>query len=273
MVTLGIDPRSNPTMEQIKAAWKEKCRVHHPDVGGDREKFDEVTHAYRMLTDAKYSHEFMLDEIKRERHASRGNLDVQMDFPISFAEGFFGTLRRVSVARTSLDKKGRTEETTFTEVFNLTVPPGSTEMHREVLKGKGIRQGECAGNLIVRFNTRPHEVFKVNGVNLVGPLQVPLVTALRGGKMDVATMVGIKTVTIPPGTKHGDEIIIPRCGVPPLGEQIMLVNLVYPEKEELKGEDWKDFGINWDLDEGPKPSDQAITVYINGRAFTARPGR
>jgi len=40
------------SMEQVKIAYKRAVKVHHPDVkGGDAEKFDLATRAYRILSD------------------------------------------------------------------------------------------------------------------------------------------------------------------------------------------------------------------------------
>lgn len=47
---LGFDiDKKRPTRDEIKLAYRRHCAVHHPDRGGDREKFDQVNKAYRML--------------------------------------------------------------------------------------------------------------------------------------------------------------------------------------------------------------------------------
>jgi molecular chaperone DnaJ len=48
--TLGLRPDAAP--EDIKRAYRAKAREHHPDAGGDAERFKEVTHAYEVLSDA-----------------------------------------------------------------------------------------------------------------------------------------------------------------------------------------------------------------------------
>jgi molecular chaperone DnaJ len=47
--TLGLRPDAAP--EDIKRAYRTKAREHHPDAGGDAERFKEVTHAYEVLSD------------------------------------------------------------------------------------------------------------------------------------------------------------------------------------------------------------------------------
>ncbi|GAA5990810.1 hypothetical protein JCM10908_000027 [Rhodotorula pacifica] len=46
--TLGIEPGS--TEVQVRTAFKALARQHHPDKGGDAEKFKEIRHAYGVLT-------------------------------------------------------------------------------------------------------------------------------------------------------------------------------------------------------------------------------
>ena len=47
--TLGLRP--DAATEDVKRAYRSKAREHHPDAGGDAEKFKEVTRAYEVLSD------------------------------------------------------------------------------------------------------------------------------------------------------------------------------------------------------------------------------
>ena len=46
-----LDLRPDAPAEEIKRAYRRKAREHHPDAGGDAERFKEVTHAYEVLSD------------------------------------------------------------------------------------------------------------------------------------------------------------------------------------------------------------------------------
>ena len=50
--TLGL--RTGASQEELKAAWTSACIRHHPDKGGDAQKFIQVTEAYRALLDGPY---------------------------------------------------------------------------------------------------------------------------------------------------------------------------------------------------------------------------
>jgi len=47
--TLGASKASSP--EQLKKAYRKACLKHHPDKGGDKDKFQEVSRAYEVLSD------------------------------------------------------------------------------------------------------------------------------------------------------------------------------------------------------------------------------
>ena len=45
---LGVHP--NATQEEIKKSYRALAMAHHPDVGGDEEKFKQITEAYEILS-------------------------------------------------------------------------------------------------------------------------------------------------------------------------------------------------------------------------------
>jgi DnaJ-class molecular chaperone len=47
--TLGVD--QNATPDEIKRAYRKLASQHHPDKGGDKNKFQEIEQAYRTLSD------------------------------------------------------------------------------------------------------------------------------------------------------------------------------------------------------------------------------
>lgn len=46
--TLNVS--KDATLEEIKSAYKKQAKKHHPDAGGDKEKFSEVSSAYALLS-------------------------------------------------------------------------------------------------------------------------------------------------------------------------------------------------------------------------------
>lgn len=60
---LGVKPKATSTT--IKAAYRKLCHEHHPDKGGDPERFREITLAYRVLS----------DEGRRQKYDRTGTID------------------------------------------------------------------------------------------------------------------------------------------------------------------------------------------------------
>lgn len=46
---LGVSP--DASADEIKRAYRQRAREHHPDAGGDEERFKQITHAYQVLSD------------------------------------------------------------------------------------------------------------------------------------------------------------------------------------------------------------------------------
>ena len=61
---LGVS--ENATKEEIKDAYKKLSKVHHPDAGGDEERFKRIASAYAILNDdekrAKYDQLGIIDD-------------------------------------------------------------------------------------------------------------------------------------------------------------------------------------------------------------------
>lgn len=80
---LGIS--SDASEDEIKRAYRRMARTHHPDAGGDEERFKAVTHAYQVLSDPE----------KRRRYDRFGDDDTPKgrsagQDPFGFGAGFGG---------------------------------------------------------------------------------------------------------------------------------------------------------------------------------------
>ena len=78
-------------------------------------------------------------------------------------------------------------------------------------------QGENGGDLYVVVHIRPHAYFKRDGQNII--LDVPLTVseAALGCKVDVPTLEGTVTITVPAGTSSGQRLRIRGMGLPAAG--------------------------------------------------------
>src|SRR5688572_11320512 len=102
---LDFLPPYAPTPEEVKKRWRDLCKKHHPDVGGSREDFDRIMHAYNMLTDVSYRHRWTEDQIRTKNQNQRGDLNIVLSLVVPFEEGFFGTKRRVNYSVKRFDEQ------------------------------------------------------------------------------------------------------------------------------------------------------------------------
>lgn len=262
---LGLSPHQNYTTTEIKKAWRKKCLEHHPDKGGDAEKFHGVTHSYKMLTDASYRHG---EDIRAK--GPKGGLDINLTVPIKFEDSFFGrevivTYNIVELGEDSNPLTGKEFEIVTSKIK---VPTGQFAYSHKI-QGKGLKKGDSQGDAYINFQAMPNAKFKMdrNGSDTVSIEAIPLDMMLRGGEIDVITMWGIRAARIPPGSREGDSIYIKNCGIREVGRHRIQLKPVYPTKEELKNNsNWKGLGINWTEEEEEPLSQQDKefeTIFIN----------
>lgn len=262
---LGFKEHERPTVPELKKRWKDLCRKHHPDAGGDQKEFLRVTHAYNMLTDPEYQHKHFAEEVRRK--ASSGNLlndlDIVITMPIRFEDGFFG--RRIGLSYSSFELTEDLQavgDTAEVHTVSVDVPSGTLQNYQQFFEGRGHRRGESRGDFTVTFVTRPHPVFRVEGWDIVSQAPVPLETLLKGGKIDVQTMYGLQVVKVPPGTKPNGRLHIKNHGVNRVGVHYVEVIPVFPTKEDLKnGEAWRDLKIDWGEDEKDSEADEFLKLF------------
>ena len=58
---LGVSRQASD--KDLKNAFKNKAREHHPDKGGDPEKFKQINEAYQNLSDPQKRQLFILQEM------------------------------------------------------------------------------------------------------------------------------------------------------------------------------------------------------------------
>ena len=238
---LGLDPNKNYTATEIKKVYKKLALKYHPDKNPDdacaEDFFKKIKEAYETVTNPAF-----VNQIRKKIT----ELNVIVNFTISFDDGFFGKNFPIHLNANTLYYKENNFKFDI-EFFEFGLPPGSSGTVEHLFSGKGFRKGDDLGDLLIRINILPHRQFHLEGKNVISRVPVPLTLLIKGGNIDVATMYGVKELLIPPGTKPESALNIPDCGVSESHFHIAILELIFPSKEDLKSEEWKDFGINWDL--------------------------
>ena len=119
--------------------------------------------------------------------------------------------------------------------------------------GRGVR-GAPNGDLLLNVQVQPHEFFKRSGDDIHIELPVTFIEAAQGAKVNVPTIEGKVTMTIPPGTRSGRELRLKGRGVPRTsgegrGDQYVQVRIVVPKNlSEKQLALLEEFDETWDED-------------------------
>lgn len=120
--------------------------------------------------------------------------------------------------------------------ITVTIPAGIEPGQTLRLRGQGqagIRGGP-QGDLLIEIKVEPHPTLHREGNNIRSDVKLPLTTALLGGKVDVSTLRGTVSMTIPPGTSSDRVLRIRGQGVETKGvkgDHLVRVVVDVPKKD------------------------------------------
>lgn len=263
LLNLGFSPFSKPKASELKKARNDLLIEHHPDKGGDPEEFQKVTHSYKMLTNPKYRADDAKKEAQENGSNTKGDLNISIQAPISFEDAFFGRKAVLSFAPNELDEDFEYMEAEEVEIYTISVdiPPGSTEGYNHIARGKGNKMRDARGDASLSFIPKPHPKFTVMGSSVNSRESIPLHLLLKGGEIDIQTMYGIKSLTVPPGTEPGTVLEIRNCGLLEQGHHYVNVTPIFPSKKELKTDNWKGLDIDWGDEEEEEEGEGTHLLY------------
>jgi curved DNA-binding protein len=214
---------------------------HHPDRGGDEQKFKEIATAYEALTDPQKRHIIDMGGDPNaqpgrnnpnqgnpfEFHFGTGNMeDIFNNFGFS---GFNRNLRKnkslnISVEITLeevLTGKDIAAElglpTGRKKMINIQIPPGIE--HGQQIRYEGMGDNAIPnlmpGDLIVNVNVLPHRSFKREGTSLTIDKEINAWDAILGTSIEIKTLGGKSlSVNLPQGTQPDTTFRIPDEGLP-----------------------------------------------------------
>lgn len=126
-----------------------------------------------------------------------------------------------------------------TRTITVTVPGGVVDGNILRLEGMGnfvevvnnfFNSGDAYTDAFVHLHVQaPEFTCTVKDNNLHTSLDITLLEALRGCTKSVKTLEGIKEIKIPEKTKNGYQVILPNLGVARTGNQIIDINVDYPQ--------------------------------------------
>jgi curved DNA-binding protein len=145
----------------------------------------------------------------RRSGASFHGEDLEVTLELEFLEAARGATRQINVMRPGPDGRPQPERVT------VRIPPGVDDGGRIRIPGKGAesRGGGPAGDLFARIRIRPNPVFRRDGVDLLLDLPVTVSEATLGARVEIPTLDGTATVTIPPGSDSGRRLRLRGKGI------------------------------------------------------------
>lgn len=166
------------------------------------------------------------------RFSMRGQ-DAQYRLDVDFLDAANGTKTRITLP------DGGT--------LDVTIPPGVTDGQVLRLRGKGnpgLGEGE-PGDALIEIGVRPHPVFKREGNDIVVEVPITFDEAVLGGKVEVPTIGGRVSATVPPGANTGQTLRLKGRGIKSkgaTGDQLVKLSVVLPERID---DDLKSFAEKW----------------------------
>ena len=249
--TLGV-PRS-ATQEEIKKSYRKLAMQHHPDRGGDQNKFQEIQTAYDTLSDpgkrASYDNPAPQHPFGGfSQHPGGFSFNVNgFDLNDLFGSAFgqqrpnpfqqqqpqrqiFRTRINVSLidVHNGSDQVLQLGTPNGIKTINIKIPPG-------IHSGASIRYENLIddGSLIIEFIVLPDLTFTREGDNLYSNIPISVLDLIVGTKIEFTTIAGnTLQVSIPPNTQPYQQIKLGRHGMPSenggKGDQILLLKPYIP---------------------------------------------
>ena len=263
-----LDIPQNASAEDIKKAYRRLARKYHPDINKDagaEEKFKEINAAYEILSDEQKRrqydqygdsmfggqnfHDFAhsqgganLDDILRSIFGGGGfggfggarsgfsgfgggfggfsepDLDVNAKIVVPFNVAILG-------GKHSLSFNG--------ESFDVKIPAGIKNGEKMRVKDKGKSYQGYKGDLILSVEVASSPEYTRDGDDLIKTIDIPLKTALFGGKIVVDTLYKEITLKVKEDTKNGQKFRVKEYGAlnrktQSKGDLYLVANIVLP---------------------------------------------
>ena len=259
--TLGVPKGASD--DDIKKAYRKLAMQHHPDRGGNQNKFQQIQEAYDTLGDAAKRQQY-------DNPAPQGFGGDGFHFQFNGGSGFedifaqFGFGGPFQQQRKNKDLRIQIELDLVSTLQdqNKTVSVQTTNGTRETVHvniPRGIRSGQQMrfpglgdnmfntiprGDLFVHFAVRPDPQFSVEGDDVVYHSVIDALDAIIGTTIDVPNLESkVYRLTVPAGTTHGTRMRLPGQG---------LYNLNQPTRGHLI--------VEIQLSVTPRTSDEAVKL-------------
>ena len=205
------------TADDIKRAFRRLASQHHPDKGGDTQKFQAIQEAYATLSDEQKRAEY--DNPRPQFGGFQGHpggVNINDIFGQMFGQGFGQQHQhpRRSHVRMTLWISLLDVATGGKRTVSLGTQSGVSAVEIEIPLGindgdnvqyEGIGPG--GADLVIQFRISPDRVWQRNGLNLTQEVRIDIWNLILGGELTVDTLTGRTLSTqIPARTQPGTTL-------------------------------------------------------------------
>ena len=222
----------NATPEEIKKAYRKLAMQHHPDRGGNHNKFAEINSAYDVLSNSDKKDAYDNPQPNfNQQHQGNHNPFGGSPFEHMFGQGF--AQQRQSPRNRDINVQANIDlldvlsgknliiqyqlSTGRTETVTVDVPPGAK--HGDTIQYQGLGdEGHPRyprGNLLVRISIGKTKHWDRDVDNLITKKVINVFDLLLGCVIIITTLDNKQLeLKIPQGTKPGTKFSIPGYGLP-----------------------------------------------------------
>lgn len=259
---LGL--KKGASVDEIKKAYRSLAMKHHPDRGGDENRFKEIAQAYEFLSDPQKK---QIIDMGGDPAAQPGSRGYQQNgpFDFNFSEqdlnevfrhfGFNFGGQRQSFKRNRSISVGveLTLEEVLTgkefdaeisipggkrKVININVPAGVDQGQQVRYRGMGDNTFSDVppGDLLVNIGIKPHPIFDRSGDSLICEKIIDVWDAILGTDITIESLNGRTfMVTVPPGTQPNTVLSckgegLPRMNTRSRGDLLIRIKVEIPKK-------------------------------------------
>lgn len=217
--TLGVPKTA--TADDIKRAFRRLASQHHPDKGGDTQKFQAIQQAYATLGDEQKRAEY--DNPRPQFSGFPGGVNINDIFGQMFGQQFAQQHQhpRRSHVRMTLWITLLDVATGGKRTVSLGTQSGVSAVEIEIPLGindgdnvqyEGIGPG--GSDLVVQFKVSPDRKWQRDGLNLIQEVKIDIWNLILGGDLTLDTLTG-KTLStrVPAKTQPGTVLRLKAQGL------------------------------------------------------------
>ena len=212
------------TADDIKRAFRRLASQHHPDKGGDTQKFQAIQQAYATLGDDQKRAEY--DNPRPQFsgfHGTPGGVNINDIFGQMFGQQFGQQHQhpRRSHVRMTLWIKLLDVATGGKRTVSLGTQAGVSAVEIEIplgiMDGDNVQYegiGPGGSDLVVQFRISPDQTWQRDGLNLTQEVRIDIWNLILGGELTIDTLTG-KTLStqVPARTQPGTVLRLKAQGL------------------------------------------------------------